>query len=43
LSLRTVDIIHASGLVVLLLRTWEVMGQMSVFVPMFSSFMQILG
>lgn len=44
LSLHTIDIIHASELVVLLLCTWEVMAQISVFVPVFSPFnMQILG
>ena len=43
LSLHTMNIICAIELVVLLLRTWEVMGQVSVFVPVFSSFMQILG
>ena len=43
LSLHTMDIIHAIELVVLLLCTWEVMGQVSVYVPVFSSFMQILG
>jgi len=42
LSLHTMDIVHAIELVVLLLRTWEVMGEVSVFVPV-SSFMQILG
>jgi hypothetical protein len=41
LSFRTIDIIHASELIVLLLCTWEVMGQISVFVPVFSPFLQI--
>jgi len=43
LSLCYIDIIYASELVVLLLCTWEVMGQISVFVPVFSPFMPVLG
>jgi hypothetical protein len=44
LSLRTIDIIHVSEIVVLLHCTWEVMAQISVFVPVFCLFIvQILG